>query len=231
MSRGVRLLLSIRTCWRGLQDLREIAMDLKIKYLSATKVVHRPLGTRKQLVPKDIDIRPVRDNELVDSCDLMCCGRGYNPYTEKLVERCHCKYHWCCYVTCKKCERIVERYGGSVCREQTPAHLHTGLSVDSLKDSSVTGIPQHGISKYLSVVRVTPPLCGNRLCFPITILQPSNLKPPPHTPTQCRPPAFLAASHGSLARPVLPQAERSVYHRVPTFHPDGRFVGGISCGL
>lgn len=40
----------------------------------------------------------------------MCCGRGYNPYTEKLVERCHCKYHWCCYVTCKKCERIVERY-------------------------------------------------------------------------------------------------------------------------
>ncbi|XP_069003168.1 protein Wnt-11 [Embiotoca jacksoni] len=139
---GVSGSCSIRTCWRGLQDLREIAMDLKIKYLSATKVVHRPTGTRKQLVPKDIDIRPVRDNELVylqsssdfcskndklgsvgtqdrqcnktslgsDSCDLMCCGRGYNPYTEKLVERCHCKYHWCCYVTCKKCERIVERY-------------------------------------------------------------------------------------------------------------------------
>lgn len=40
----------------------------------------------------------------------MCCGRGYNPYTEKLVERCHCKYHWCCYVTCKKCERMAERY-------------------------------------------------------------------------------------------------------------------------
>ncbi|TMS14458.1 Protein Wnt-11 [Larimichthys crocea] len=130
---GVSGSCSIRTCWRGLQDLREIAMDLKTKYLSATKVVHRPTGTRKQLVPKDIDIRPVRENELVylqsspdfctrndkqgsigtqdrqcnktsvgsDSCDLMCCGRGYNPYTEKLVERCHCKYHWCCYVTCK----------------------------------------------------------------------------------------------------------------------------------
>ncbi|XP_004076689.1 protein Wnt-11 isoform X1 [Oryzias latipes] len=139
---GVSGSCSIRTCWRGLQDLREIAMDLKTKYLSATKVIHRPMGTRKQLVPKDIDIRPVRENELVylqsspdfcskneklgsvgtqdrqcnktsvgsDSCDLMCCGRGYNPYTEKLVERCHCKYHWCCYVTCKKCERIVERY-------------------------------------------------------------------------------------------------------------------------
>ncbi|KAJ8403814.1 hypothetical protein AAFF_G00346820 [Aldrovandia affinis] len=139
---GVSGSCSIRTCWKGLQDLKDIAMDLKIKYLSATKVVHRPMGTRKQLVPKDIDIRPVRDNELVylqsspdfcakndkqgsfgtqgrqcnktssgsDSCDLMCCGRGYNPYTETLVEKCHCKYHWCCYVTCKRCERTVERY-------------------------------------------------------------------------------------------------------------------------
>uniref|UniRef100_A0A8D1RPZ8 Protein Wnt n=1 Tax=Sus scrofa TaxID=9823 RepID=A0A8D1RPZ8_PIG len=45
-----------------------------------------------------------------DSCDLMCCGRGYNPYTDRVVERCHCKYHWCCYVTCRRCERTVERY-------------------------------------------------------------------------------------------------------------------------
>lgn len=62
---GVSGSCSVRTCWKGLQDLKEIAMDLKSRYLSATKVVHRPMGTRKQLVPKDIDIRPVRDNELV----------------------------------------------------------------------------------------------------------------------------------------------------------------------
>ncbi|XP_071990018.1 protein Wnt-11 [Engystomops pustulosus] len=139
---GVSGSCSIKTCWKGLLELREIALDLKTKYLSATKVVHRPMGTRKQLVPKDLDIRPVRESELIylqsspdyclkneklgshgtqdrqcnktspgsDSCDLMCCGRGYNPYMDTVVERCHCKYHWCCYVTCKKCERTVERY-------------------------------------------------------------------------------------------------------------------------
>ncbi|XP_014109006.1 protein Wnt-11 isoform X3 [Parus major] len=139
---GVSGSCSIKTCWKGLQELQDIALDLKTKYLSATKVVHRPMGTRKYLVPKDIDIRPVKETELIylqsspdfcmknekvgshgtqdrqcnktsngsDSCDLMCCGRGYNPYMDKVVERCHCKYHWCCYVTCKKCERTVERY-------------------------------------------------------------------------------------------------------------------------
>ncbi|XP_019139504.1 protein Wnt-11 isoform X3 [Corvus cornix cornix] len=154
---GVSGSCSIKTCWKGLQELQDIALDLKNKYLSATKVVHRPMGTRKYLVPKDIDIRPVKETELIylqsspdfcmknekvgshgtqdrsgwrerenprsqysrqcnktsngsDSCDLMCCGRGYNPYMDKVVERCHCKYHWCCYVTCKKCERTVERY-------------------------------------------------------------------------------------------------------------------------
>uniref|UniRef100_A0A3Q2PJ04 Protein Wnt n=1 Tax=Fundulus heteroclitus TaxID=8078 RepID=A0A3Q2PJ04_FUNHE len=62
---GVSGSCSIRTCWKGLQDLREIAMDLKSKYLSATKVVYRATGTRKHLVPKDIDIRPLRENEMI----------------------------------------------------------------------------------------------------------------------------------------------------------------------
>ncbi|KAG9462312.1 hypothetical protein GDO78_014403, partial [Eleutherodactylus coqui] len=62
---GVSGSCSIKTCWKGLLELREIALELKTKYLSATKVVHRPMGTRKQLVPKDLDIRPVRENELI----------------------------------------------------------------------------------------------------------------------------------------------------------------------
>ncbi|KAL0994211.1 hypothetical protein UPYG_G00119270 [Umbra pygmaea] len=139
---GVSGSCSVKTCWKGLHDINHIAMDLKSKYLSATKVIHRHVGTMKQLVPRELDVRPVRESELVylvsspdycthnekhgslgtqdrqcnktsndsGSCNLMCCGRGYNAYTERIVERCQCKYHWCCYVTCKRCERTVERY-------------------------------------------------------------------------------------------------------------------------
>ncbi|XP_048216471.1 LOW QUALITY PROTEIN: protein Wnt-11 [Perognathus longimembris pacificus] len=62
---GVSGSCSVRTCWKGLRELRDVAADLKARYLSATKVVHRPMGTRKHLVPKDLDIRPVQDAELV----------------------------------------------------------------------------------------------------------------------------------------------------------------------
>ncbi|XP_029463133.1 protein Wnt-11b-2-like [Rhinatrema bivittatum] len=139
---GISGSCSVKTCWKGLQDLGSIARELKARYLGATKVILRHVGLRKQLVPKELDMRPVRDTELVylasspdycsknpklgsqgtqdrqcqkssmgsESCSLMCCGRGYNAYTQTLLERCHCKYHWCCYVTCKKCERTVEQY-------------------------------------------------------------------------------------------------------------------------
>uniref|UniRef100_A0A674CR17 Protein Wnt n=1 Tax=Salmo trutta TaxID=8032 RepID=A0A674CR17_SALTR len=127
---------SVRTCWRGLQDLKLVAKALKTKYLSATKVIPRSVGVRTQLVPRDIGIRPIRDSELVylqssprllymtkfgnlqcnetssgsDSCDLMCCGRDHSPYTEWLVEKCHSRFHWCCYVSCRTCHRTVERH-------------------------------------------------------------------------------------------------------------------------
>ncbi|CAB3373053.1 Hypothetical predicted protein [Cloeon dipterum] len=42
-----------------------------------------------------------------DACSSMCCGRGYVTRREEVLERCHCKYHWCCYVKCKTCRRTV----------------------------------------------------------------------------------------------------------------------------
>ncbi|CAG2060700.1 unnamed protein product, partial [Timema podura] len=43
-----------------------------------------------------------------DSCEDMCCGRGHRTLSVERVERCHCKYYWCCYVKCKTCRHWVE---------------------------------------------------------------------------------------------------------------------------
>ncbi|NXG45362.1 WN11B protein, partial [Psilopogon haemacephalus] len=139
---GVSGSCSVKTCWKGLPKLEEIASDLKSKYLAAIKVSHRLMGPRRQLIAKETGVRAVQEADLVylisspdyctpnphqgslgtqdrhcnktsvgsDSCNLLCCGRGYNTYTEEVVERCHCRYHWCCYVVCKRCWRKVERY-------------------------------------------------------------------------------------------------------------------------
>ncbi|CAG0889966.1 unnamed protein product [Darwinula stevensoni] len=45
-----------------------------------------------------------------DSCQVLCCGRGYNTQVVIHVEKCACKFHWCCYVTCKKCTTKTDVY-------------------------------------------------------------------------------------------------------------------------
>lgn len=49
-----------------------------------------------------------KTSKAIDGCDLMCCRRGYTTRVIRVNERCHCKFHWCCYVTCRKCSRQVE---------------------------------------------------------------------------------------------------------------------------
>ncbi|KAK7101387.1 hypothetical protein V1264_019774 [Littorina saxatilis] len=43
-----------------------------------------------------------------DGCDIMCCGRGYDTKTVRKVDKCECKFHWCCFVVCKECRRWVD---------------------------------------------------------------------------------------------------------------------------
>ena len=45
-----------------------------------------------------------------DGCDIMCCGRGYTTDVIQRVDKCECKFHWCCEVVCKNCTRTVERH-------------------------------------------------------------------------------------------------------------------------
>lgn len=46
----------------------------------------------------------------LDGCALMCCGRLHYSQEQLLVQDCHCKFHWCCRVVCKKCHTKVVRH-------------------------------------------------------------------------------------------------------------------------
>ncbi|XP_076820358.1 protein Wnt-2b-A-like [Clavelina lepadiformis] len=39
-----------------------------------------------------------------DSCENLCCGRGYDTTRVTRVFQCKCKFHWCCEVRCERCE-------------------------------------------------------------------------------------------------------------------------------
>ncbi|XP_022242216.1 protein Wnt-16-like [Limulus polyphemus] len=136
---GVSGSCELKTCWRKLPSFVEVGNRLKKKYedsvlisMKARKRLRRR-GKRKVPVRKDdlvyINKSPnycVEDpaNGIFgtsgrlcnktsagpDGCNLLCCGRGYNTQVITHVERCHCKFHWCCYVTCRNCTTEMEIY-------------------------------------------------------------------------------------------------------------------------
>ncbi|VDN86283.1 unnamed protein product [Brugia pahangi] len=46
----------------------------------------------------------------IDGCDLMCCYRGFDTRVRKVMDRCNCKFHYCCRVICQPCEKIIEEH-------------------------------------------------------------------------------------------------------------------------
>ncbi|KAM9388205.1 LOW QUALITY PROTEIN: protein Wnt-4a-like [Phaethornis superciliosus] len=49
-----------------------------------------------------------RTSPAMDGCELLCCGRGFQTARAEVVERCSCKFCWCCSVECKQCRHPVE---------------------------------------------------------------------------------------------------------------------------
>lgn len=136
---GVSGSCSLKTCWLQLADFRRVGDALKERYDGAAamrfngrgKLVPQsgrfsPPGAadlvylepspdyclRNQSTgsPGTVGRLCNKTSEGTDGCELMCCGRGYDQYKAQLVERCHCKFHWCCYVKCKRCTHIVDHF-------------------------------------------------------------------------------------------------------------------------
>ncbi|XP_042366981.1 protein Wnt-5b [Plectropomus leopardus] len=136
---GVSGSCSLKTCWLQLADFRRVGEFLKEKYDSAAAMRIGRKG-KLELVDKRFNTPTAEDlvyidtspdyclrnettgslgtqgrlcnktSEGMDGCELMCCGRGYDQFKTYKHERCHCKFHWCCYVKCKRCTTLVDQF-------------------------------------------------------------------------------------------------------------------------
>ncbi|KAK0052717.1 protein Wnt-5a [Biomphalaria pfeifferi] len=135
---GVSGSCALKTCWQQLPTFREVGHRLRDRYDGATEIRFNRRGTKLVRKNKNFNKPSKEDliyldespnycvanpetgslgtvgricdkqSQGMDGCSLMCCGRGYNTFKQKLTERCHCKFYWCCYVKCKTCERVVD---------------------------------------------------------------------------------------------------------------------------
>ncbi|XP_039617326.1 protein Wnt-2 isoform X1 [Polypterus senegalus] len=135
---GVSGSCTVRTCWLAMADFRKTGDYLRSKYNGAVQVVMNQYGTgftaafRKFKRPTKNDLvyfenSPdycIRDREAgslgtagrvcnrtsrgADSCEVMCCGRGYDTTRVTRMTKCECKFQWCCAVHCKDCQETID---------------------------------------------------------------------------------------------------------------------------
>ncbi|KFQ37306.1 Protein Wnt-2, partial [Merops nubicus] len=135
---GVSGSCTLRTCWLAMADFRKTGDYLWKKYNGAIQVVMNQDGTGftvankrfKKPTKNDLvyfESSPdycIRDRDVgslgtagrvcnqtsrgMDSCEVMCCGRGYDTARVSRVTKCECKFHWCCAVRCQDCLEVVD---------------------------------------------------------------------------------------------------------------------------
>ena len=129
---GVSGTCSTKICSKRLAPYRDIGSALRKQTEKAIKVTMKYINTHRILMPTDSRLAPVTDTDLIylktspsycnktsgrrckinskkrknknrGTCDMMCCGQGYRTKERIVTKNCHCKFHWCCRVTCEKC--------------------------------------------------------------------------------------------------------------------------------
>ena len=50
-----------------------------------------------------------KNSTSTNSCDIICCGRGYDTREVTTTVKCNCEFRWCCYVDCHTCQQTVEK--------------------------------------------------------------------------------------------------------------------------
>uniref|UniRef100_A0A673BBW4 Protein Wnt n=1 Tax=Sphaeramia orbicularis TaxID=375764 RepID=A0A673BBW4_9TELE len=91
------------------REHRRVPVD-KYKLIHFNKSPNYCLEDRRLGVAGTRGRRCNRSSHGSDGCNLLCCGRGYNTHVVRHVERCECKFVWCCYVRCRRCESMNDMH-------------------------------------------------------------------------------------------------------------------------
>ncbi|XP_051911075.1 protein Wnt-16 isoform X2 [Hippocampus zosterae] len=126
---GVSGSCAVKTCWRTMAPFGRVGAYLKERYEGGVRLKRKepraPDKHRLVFVSKSpnycledrrggvLGTRGRRCNRTSggpDGCKLLCCGRGYDTRVERHVRRCACKFVWCCYVRCRRCESMSDAH-------------------------------------------------------------------------------------------------------------------------
>ena len=123
---------NLKTCWRKLPMFSHVGNILKSKFNSASKVAPNnngngfiPVGDIEKVPSREDIVYSEESSNFceydsttgslgttgrqcsllsgVDSCDSLCCNRGYTNSTINQLVNCNCRFKWCCSVMCDTC--------------------------------------------------------------------------------------------------------------------------------
>ncbi|XP_044198742.1 protein Wnt-16 [Thunnus albacares] len=136
---GVSGSCAVKTCWRTMAAFERVGVYLKERYEHSVQVSDRSRRKTRRKEQRRLPVdkhqlifinkspnycledrrvgvfgtrgrRCNRTSGGSDGCNLLCCGRGYNTHLVRHVQRCECKFVWCCYVHCRRCESMNDMH-------------------------------------------------------------------------------------------------------------------------